>query len=420
MNKTVSIITLGCKVNFTDSEQIAGALIDRGYSVIYDYTPADISIVNTCTVTSRADYQSRQAIRRAARLSPDKPVIVTGCASSVFPERFREAAPGSVIVPLAKRDTIFDIVSSLIGTPDILCTDQSSPGRTRAFLKIQEGCNAGCAYCIVPRARGRERSSAPRDVLHQLSDLVERGFKEIVLTGIHLGRYGNDLIGESITLAGLLRLIEDSISGVRIRLSSIEPMELSDELLDAAAQSRLIAPHVHIPLQSGDDSILESMGRPYRRNDIERIIGQVAARLEDPAVGVDVMVGFPGEGDREFLNTIDLIRSLPITYFHVFPFSKRPNTRAFDMRGHVPSDSKRTRARIVRELGMKKKEEYIFRNVARVLTVLAELHDNGIVRGKSENYLDVYFPGAPEDLNSFIPIIIERPFRGGAYGRRSI
>ncbi len=420
MNKTVSIITLGCKVNFTDSQQIARTLIDRGYSVVFDYTPADVSIINTCAVTSRADYQSRQAIRRTARLSGDTPVIVTGCASSLFSERIREAAPASVVVPPMRRDLIADAVSSLIGASDADVPDLSAPARTRAFLKIQEGCNAGCAYCIVPLARGRERSIPPGEVLHQVSGLVERGYKEIVLVGIHLGRYGNDLDGESVTLAGLLRAVDASLSQVRVRLSSIEPMEFTDELLEVTAQSRLVAPHLHIPLQSGDDSILESMGRPYRRDDFERIIRRAVSRLGDPAVGVDVMVGFPGEGDREFLNTVDLMRSLPVTYLHVFPFSRRPNTRAFTMEGQVPSMSKKTRARIVRELGMKKKDEYIARNIEKQLTVLVESHDSGLVRGKSENYLDVYLPGTPDDINSFISVIVERPFRGGAYGRRSV
>ncbi len=207
--------------------------------------------------------------------------------------------------------------------------------RTRAFLKIQEGCNAGCAYCIVPQARGRERSKPPGDVLSKLSDFVERGYKEVVLVGIHLGRYGSDLKGQSVTLAGLIGLIEESALGARFRLSSIEPMELTDELLSVVGQSRVIAPHLHIPVQSGDDSILESMGRPYRRNDIERVVENVVNRFRDPAVGIDVMAGFPGEGAREFSNTIDLIRSLPVSYLHVFPFSNRPNTRASTMSGHV-------------------------------------------------------------------------------------
>ena len=420
MGKTVSIITLGCKVNFTDSQQIAEALRDRGFAVVFDGAYADISIVNTCTVTARADYQSRQQIRRAARVTRNVPVIVTGCASSVFPERILDASPGAYIVASDDRDGIVDAVSSLIGVPEAPQSDLSTVTRTRAFLKIQEGCNAGCAYCIVPQARGRERSKPPDDVLSKLSIFVGRGYKEVVLVGIHLGRYGSDLKGQSVTLAGLIALIEESALGVRFRLSSIEPMELTDELLSVVGQSRVIAPHLHIPVQSGDDSILESMGRPYRRNDIERVVENVVNRFRDPAVGIDVMAGFPGEGAREFSNTIDLIRSLPVSYLHVFPFSNRPNTRASTMSGHVTPAVKTARARVARELGAKKKQDYIARNIGRVVTVLVESHDTGVVRGKSENYLDVYISGTPKDLNSFVTVVLERPFKGGAYGRRSI
>ncbi len=197
MGKTVSIITLGCKVNFTDSQQIAEALRDRGFAVVFDGAYADISIVNTCTVTARADYQSRQQIRRAARATRNTPVVVTGCASSVFPERILDASPGAVIVPSDNREGIVDIVSSLIGVPETPQSDPSTVTRTRAFLKIQEGCNAGCTYCIVPRARGRESSKPPDEVLAKLSDLVDTGIKEDRSVGIHLGRYGNDLNGQS-------------------------------------------------------------------------------------------------------------------------------------------------------------------------------------------------------------------------------
>jgi len=419
LSKTVSIVTLGCKVNFTDSQEIAKSLSDRGYAVVFGGPHADISIVNTCTVTSRADYQSRQAIRRAARTAPNTPVIVTGCASSAFPGRIREAAQGVVIVPLAERETIVDIVSSLIGRPEASPIGLSAVSRTRAFLKIQEGCTAGCSYCIVPRARGPERSMPPHIAVDRISDLVGRGYKEVVLVGIHLGRYGNDLDGQGVTLAGLINRIDELPFRVRIRLSSIEPMELTDDLINAAARSNLVAPHVHVPVQSGDDSILGSMGRPYKRNDIERIIGKAVDRLGNPAVGIDVMVGFPGEGDYEFSQTIDLIRSLPVSYLHVFPFSSRPTTRASEMNGHVPAAVKTTRAKVVRDLGTKKKEEFIAGNIGKRASVLVESHDSGTVRGKSGNYLDVYLPGTPEDLNSFIEVVLDRPVCGGVYGRRS-
>ncbi len=420
MSKTVSIITLGCKVNSSDSEQIAAALIGRGYSVVFDHAAADLSIINTCTVTARADYQSRQAVRRAVRLGAGGPVIVTGCAASVFPDRIREAAFSSVVIPVSERDNIEETVRSLIGVPGDIPAETSPRMRTRAFLKIQEGCNAGCAYCIVPQARGRERSVPTPTVLSSLSDLDARGYNEIVLVGIHLGRYGSDTGSDSNTLAGLLRLIETLNISARIRLSSIEPMDLTDDLLTVMTESRLVVPHLHVPLQSGDDSILVSMGRPYRRADFERIVNAATVRLADPGLGLDVMVGFPGEGDREFFNTLDVVRSLPVSYLHVFPFSRRPKTRAFSLEGQVPPEVKKDRARIARELGVEKKADYIARSSGRTVRVLAEGQNDGLAWGKSETYLDIYFPGGPGDINRFVSVTLQRPFRNGAYGYRSI
>lgn len=420
LNKIVSIITLGCKVNFSDSEQMAGALTGRGYSVVFDHTAADLSIVNTCTVTARADYQSRQAVRRAARIAPESPVIVTGCAASLFPDRIRDAASSSVVVPPSERDTIGEIVRSLIGPPNDFGAVPSPAARTRAFLKIQEGCNAGCAYCLVPQARGHERSVPAPQVISTLLHLVERGYNEIVLVGIHLGRYGSDITGEPNSLAGLLRLVESLDIPARIRLSSIEPMELTDDLLAVIAESRLVVPHLHIPLQSGDDSVLSSMGRPYRRSDFVRIVEGAATRLVDPGVGLDVMVGFPGEGDREFNNTLEVVRSLPVSYLHVFPFSRRPKTRAYSLDGQVPADIKRERARIARELGIEKKADYVARCMGKTVNVLVEGHNDGLAWGKSESYLDIYFPGGRGDVNRFVSVTLQRSFRNGAYGYQSI
>jgi threonylcarbamoyladenosine tRNA methylthiotransferase MtaB len=419
LSKTVSIITLGCKVNFSDSEKIGRDLTRLGYSVVFDDTPADLSIVNTCAVTARADYQSRQSVRRASRISAGVPVIVSGCSASLFPERMRAAEPSSVVVGPAERESIGDLVRSLIGDPNDAPLEAAAAPRTRAFVKIQDGCSAGCAYCIVPRARGPERSIPAHRILSILTSLVNRGYREIVLVGIHLGRYGNDLNRRPDTLAGLLREIESHEFPARIRLSSIEPMELTDDLMTVLTESRQVVPHLHIPLQSGDDSILSAMGRPYRQSDFIRIVRSAAERIGDPAIGLDVMVGFPGEGDSEFLNTLQVIRSLPVTYLHVFPFSRRPGTRAYSLEGQVPADLKKVRARITRELGIQKKADYVNTRLGKTSTVLVERYDNGVVWGKSENYLDVYLPGSPDDINRLLPVVLERPFRNGIYGSRS-
>ncbi len=417
MTATVSIITLGCKVNYADSEEITKILTDRGYRVIHGLAPADVSIINTCVVTGRAAYQSRQAIRRVTKVSPGTPIVVTGCAATVFPDRTgREVNVSAVIAPHLN-ETIGDIVFSLIGAP--IQAEHTSPGggRTRAFLKIQQGCNARCTYCIVPAARGPERSVPPEEVRRRVEGLVERGYREIILVGIHLGRYGNDL-DSPVSLARLLRSIPLDLFPARIRLSSIEPMELTDELVSVMVDSPAIAPHLHIPLQSGDDTILAAMGRPYNGALFERVVGAASRRLGGPALGVDVMVGFPGEGEKEFEHTVELIERLPVTYLHVFPFSRRPGTPAFSMEREVPGDIKKERARIARELGRRKKEEYINRWYGKEVTVLIEECGDGIVSGKSENYLKVYLPGSPDDINRFVGVIVDRAFRDGVYGCR--
>jgi threonylcarbamoyladenosine tRNA methylthiotransferase MtaB len=414
---TVRIITLGCKVNYTDSEEIGVSLSNRGYRVIGGFSPADLSIVNTCVVTGRADYQSRQAIRRAAKASPGAPIIVTGCAASAYRLRVKDETSVAAVVPPGRTGTFGDIVASLVGPADTTPAPPTRAARTRAFLKIQEGCDARCAYCIVPAARGPVRSLPPKTVLSNIEGLAGRGFLEVVLVGTHLGKYGGDL-GNGTTLAGLLDEIAASGSPPRLRLSSVEPMELTEALLSVMERYPAVAPHLHVPLQSGDDEILRAMGRPYDVRTFERVVRDAAAKLSDPGLGVDVIVGLPGEGEREFARTVELIGRLPISYLHVFPFSRRPGTPAFSMDRQVPGGIKKERARLLRELGGRKKGEYINRYIGRRVNVLVEESTDGIVRGKSENYIEVYLDGGPGDINRLVPVVIDRPFRDGAYGKR--
>ena len=360
MTKTVSIVTLGCKVNFTDSESIADDLKAMGYRVVLGHHRADAAVVNTCTVTQKADYQSRQAVRRMKREIGDGPVIITGCSVVVYPEIVANIGVESVIVHPKSKDTIADIVRRYIGPsniPDGMNADASVKGssrsvldgaRTRAFVKIQEGCNARCSYCVVPLARGAERSVPLKDIIDHISDLSSRGYREIVLTGIHLGRYGDT---DKLSLLGLLRRLVEKKFPVRYRLSSLEPLEISDELIRFMADTPDIAPHLHIPLQSGDNRILKDMRRPYRTDYFTKLVEKANALLDSPGIGIDVMVGFPGEDDVAFNNTVSLIERLPVTYLHVFPFSPRPGTPAFRMTGKVPGNIKKERAKIIRDIG---------------------------------------------------------------------
>ncbi len=428
MKSVISIVSLGCKVNFTDTEEISRLLKDTGYRVIYGGGPADLYIVNSCTVTNRADYESRLAARRAIKDGSGSPVIVTGCAAKVYPERIENLDGVVAVIPSDEREKIIEKVVSIIGSPDMDTqewTDSktNTTKRTRAFLKIQDGCNSFCTYCIVPFARGRERSITPSEVIDRVGDLIGRGFREVVLTGIHLGRYGADLNGSEIGLFGLLREIKSYFEGkshIRIRLSSIEPLEVTGDLIDVMGESDFISPHLHIPMQSGDDTILKAMGRPYDSASFLKIIDMVHRKIPDPGLGIDVMVGFPGEGEREFENTFNLLNKIDCTYLHVFPFSPRPMTEAYRMKGDVDGKTKRERARILRELGYEKKKAYIEKNIGKELIVLTESFSNKMLSGKSENYLKVCFPGEENEINRFIPVKIKKQFRDGVYGERSI
>lgn len=428
MKKVISIVNLGCKVNYTDTEEISRLLKDKGYRVVYGDGPADLYIVNSCTVTNRADYESRRAARRAGESRNGSPVIVTGCAAKVYPERMENVWGVKAVIPPDKKDEIVNNVVSIIGPSGIdtrkgADSETNTTKRTRAFLKIQDGCNSFCTYCIVPYARGRERSISPREVIEKIEDLIGRGFREVVITGIHLGRYGADLNGGEIGLSGLLREIKGNFEGkshIRIRLSSIEPLEVTSDLIDVMGESDFISPHLHIPLQSGDDNILKAMGRPYDSASFLEIIDMVHKKIPDPGFGMDVMVGFPGEGKKEFENTLDIISKIDCTYLHVFPFSPRLRTEAYRMGRNIDGKTKRERARILRELGYTKKEAYIEKNIGKELTVLTESFSNSMLSGKSENYLTVYFPGDKNEINSFKLVKIKKQFREGVYGERTV
>ncbi|MBN1882919.1 MAG: tRNA (N(6)-L-threonylcarbamoyladenosine(37)-C(2))-methylthiotransferase MtaB [Deltaproteobacteria bacterium] len=429
MTQTVAVITLGCKVNFTDSESIAYDLKSLGYRVVMGHERAAAAVVNTCTVTGKADYQSRQAVRRMKREIGDGPVIVTGCSVAVYPESIANSGVDTVIVHPQDRADIADIVRNLIGPSDTsdgndedVCVSDSSRDihedtRTRAFVKVQEGCNARCSYCVVPLARGRERSVPADTVVSRISELSSRGYREVVLTGIHLGRYGDT---DSLSLVGLLgRLIEAGFP-LRYRLSSLEPLEISDDLLHLMTDTPEITPHLHIPLQSGDDSILKAMKRPYQVDYFEKLVERANTLLDAPGIGIDVMVGFPGEDDNAFENTVSLLKRLPVTYLHVFPFSPRPGTPAFQMSEQVPGRIKKERAKIIRDIGEEKNRLYRQGRVGHTLEVLTERKDGIHLTGKSENYLTVYMDEHADEVNCIVPVTVVDLTEDGVYGRKTV
>ena len=404
--KRFAIATLGCKVNQFDSEVMREKLGAIGFREVPFNQKADIYIINTCTVTGRSDYQSRQLIRRAHRSNPKAVVIATGCYAEVFPHSVRVVEGVSVVLGNQAKREIASIASHLIA--DRKPFVRVPPGANgplehyhiegfsrhcRAFLKIQDGCNAACSYCIVPRARGRSRSLPPEKVLDQLVRLKTQGYQEVVLVGIHLGSYGLDL-SPPTSLAQFIELLESRPNlPPRIRLSSVEPIDFTGALLSAIGSSLRICPHLHIPLQSGDNGILSRMNRGYTREVFGTLVREIGEKVPSVCIGLDVIGGFPGEEERHFQNTVDLIEELSVAYLHVFPFSPRPGTRAFDFPQKIRGDEIRRRCMILRELGQTKREAFYGRFLHQRVRVLEEkttVDGEGRRKGVSRNYIPVW------------------------------
>jgi threonylcarbamoyladenosine tRNA methylthiotransferase MtaB len=423
----LAITTLGCKINQYDSAVIQDRLASR-HTFVPFAEPADCYIINTCTVTDRADWEARQLVRRAKRLSPRAKVLVTGCYAQVNPEEVARVPGVDYVVGLNRLEDLVRLVELPADTTQatvrvsevkrergvpVLGT-RALPGHTRAFLKIQEGCNYSCTYCIIPTARGLSRSVPPAEVMDQVRRLADAGHREIVLTGIHLGGYGQDLTPKN-DLTGLLELIAVSRLIPRLRLSSLDPREVPDRLLELIAGSDRICPHLHVCAQAGDDEVLKRMRRNYDTGYYRELLIKVRERLPDAALGSDIIVGFPGETDVAFERSIRFFDSLPLTYFHVFPYSSRRATIAAASPDQLPVQLKKERGRRMRELGARKKEEFSLRFCGRSLPVLVEGkldRATGRLRGFSRNYLPVLVSGAGQLVNREVEVEIEG-FAGG-------
>ncbi|MBW2064261.1 MAG: tRNA (N(6)-L-threonylcarbamoyladenosine(37)-C(2))-methylthiotransferase MtaB [Deltaproteobacteria bacterium] len=424
MERTFKIITLGCKVNQFESAAISSALLELGLREAARQEKADITIVNTCIVTQKASQQSRQAIRGAIRENPSGMTAAIGCYAQVYP---RELAgiPGlaliagntvkaklpEIVADWKHGNSTVQLVEAFSDHFELECIPvKGFLNRTRAFLKIQDGCQASCSYCIVPLARGPLRSLKPRVVLEMIEELSRQGFKEVVLTGIHLGKYGADL-GDHAALTALLREIGKTGPPFRVRLSSIEPNEIGNELIDLVASEKWLCRHFHIPLQSGDNRILERMKRPYPVKEFMGLVDRIKAEAPLAAVGVDVMAGFPGEDERAHLNTLAVIKDLPVSYLHVFPFSPREGTEAAGFKGRVHQGLLRNRTEEIRRLGLAKRRAFYRSCIGKDFVILSEgwkRGQRGTVRGLSDNYLPVVFPSEKPLENEFVLLRIER------------
>jgi threonylcarbamoyladenosine tRNA methylthiotransferase MtaB len=417
MERTFFISNFGCRASQSEGASIHQELLESEAREAESAYDASVVIVNSCTVTDEADRQVRQMIRRVASRNPNARIIVTGCYAQRAPEELANLpqvryVAGNSHKPMVGRlaQNLFDEDLSTHGRGEILCSSiflerqlkpashLGSGGRTRAVVKVQDGCNANCSFCIIPAVRGRSRSIDIGAAVQEVRDLVARGYKEVVFSGIHLGTYGRDLSRKTSLYELICRALEIP-SLERIRLSSIEPLELVREIIDLVADQQRMAHHFHVPLQSGSARILRAMRRPYSPEYYGDLVRRLRHRVPDTAIGADVMVGFPGETDDDFSATYRLIEDSPLTYLHVFPYSSRPGTVAADLPHPIPERVARFRARALRNLAARKNEDFRRQMIGQEIDVLTL--ENGAAI--SSNFVRVRIPqDAP--LNEWIRV----------------
>ncbi len=428
MARRVAFATLGCKVNQYDTDALAGLFKKAGYNIVDFEEPADVYVVNTCTVTNEGDRKSRQLARRAARRNPSAVVVVTGCYAQTSPEEVQAIPEVDLVVGTHQRGQMPDLVGELLDDKEEGARSVVGPlgrdlafeelgvetvsERTRATLKIQEGCNQFCTYCKVPFARGRERSRKPENVLAEVRRLVEAGYKEVVLTGIHLGSYGRDLDGAGgIDLAGITRMVAAVDGLARVRLSSVEPTDVTPELIRLLAEDPHVCRHLHIPLQSGNDAILERMNRGYTTAQFAEVVRRVRGAAPEVAISTDVIVGFPGETDAQFASSLAFVKEMAFSRLHVFKYSPRKGTAAARFPGQVAGKVKEVRSQAMIQLGEELALAFHRQFVGEVWPVLFEQAEQpGYIAGLTDNYIKVEVPAsAGKDLEDLAGEI--RPVR---------
>ncbi len=399
LKKKAAFYTLGCKVNFCETESLQELFTRAGYRITDFEDWADVYIINTCTVTKTSDHKSRKAIRRARRRSPQAVVVVTGCYAQGAPEQIRQMEQVDLIIGNRKREDLPRLVASLKNGASLelvhphreddtfeLLPPVSRRMRTRGFLKIQEGCNQSCSYCIVPQVRGPLRSMPPEEVIQRARLLVKSGCRELVLTGIHLGFYGVDM--EEVTLASLLGDLENIPGLLRLRLSSIEPSDITTELVEQIAGSNVVCPHLHVPLQSGDGEILRLMNRPYEPVEYLYLARWLKKEIPGLSLSSDVIVGFPGESEHHHRRSMKLVEDIGFSRLHVFKFSPRPGTKAVDLPGQLPNEVKEKRSKEMISLGEEMASAYRQKFIGSVQPVLVEkVVPNCYAEGFTPHYL---------------------------------
>ncbi|WP_435622740.1 tRNA (N(6)-L-threonylcarbamoyladenosine(37)-C(2))-methylthiotransferase MtaB [Flagellimonas sp.] len=416
MSNKVAFYTLGCKLNFSETSTIARSFENEGFDRVDFSEEADIYVINTCSVTENADKRFKTIVKQSQKGNPDAFVIAVGCYAQLKPEELADVDGVDLVLGATEKFKITDYLNDLtkndkgevhsceIDEADFYVGSYAIGDRTRAFLKVQDGCDYKCTYCTIPLARGISRSDTLENVLHNAAEISSKGIKEIVLTGVNIGDYGKGEFGNKRHEHTFLDLVKalDRVEGIhRLRISSIEPNLLKNETIDFVAKSRSFVPHFHIPLQSGSDSILKLMRRRYLTNLYVERITRIKEVMPHACIGVDVIVGFPGETDEHFLETYNFLNALDISYLHVFTYSERDNTLAAEMDGVVPKNVRAKRSKMLRGLSAKKRRAFYESQLGCTRTVLFEGENkSGYIHGFTENYVKVKSPWNPELVNT--------------------
>ena len=430
---TVSFHTLGCKLNFTETSTVSRDFEARGYEIVPFGTPSDVVVINTCTVTEEANRKCRQIVRKAIRKSPESFVVVTGCYAQLKPDEIADIDGVDLVLGANDKFNLFRIAESFVKKErtqvSVSCIDDvsafmpshSGKSRTRTFLKVQDGCDYSCSFCTIPKARGASRSGSIDSIIQQAEEIGREGVKEIVLSGVNIGLFGHD------SDEGLIDLLErlDKVSTIqRYRISSIEPNLLTNDIIDFVARSRKFMPHFHLPLQSGDDEVLGLMRRRYRRSLYEQRVRDILSLMPDACIGGDVIVGFPGETEGHFLNTVAFLDNLPLAYLHVFTYSERPGTVAAEqlatVGNQVPLHERSRRNKILTVLSEKKRTQFYKSFLGRERPVLWERGNvRDMMTGFTDNYIRVEKAYNSEDASSVQQVVLASLVKSGNVSVRS-
>ncbi|WP_321827666.1 tRNA (N(6)-L-threonylcarbamoyladenosine(37)-C(2))-methylthiotransferase MtaB [Maribacter dokdonensis] len=416
MKKKVAFYTLGCKLNFSETSTIARSFADEGFERVDFSEKADMYVINTCSVTDNADKKFKTIVKKAQKINADAFVAAVGCYAQLKPEELADVEGVDLVLGATEKFKITDYINDLtkndhgqvhsceIADADFYVGSYAIGDRTRAFLKVQDGCDYKCTYCTIPLARGISRSDTLENVLKNAADISEQGIKEIVLTGVNIGDYGKGEFGNKKHEHTFLDLVKalDDVDGIhRLRISSIEPNLLKNETIEFVAQSKTFVPHFHIPLQSGSDDLLKLMKRRYMTNLYKERVAKIREIIPNCCIGVDVIVGFPGETEEHFLETYHFLNDLDISYLHVFTYSERDNTPAATMNGVVPNKVRNKRSKMLRGLSVKKRRAFYESQLGNDLTVLFEGENKeGYIHGFTENYVKVKSPWNPALVNT--------------------